>query len=142
MFLQNKIEEAAIAVITSSLSASGLNNWSIHSGLSNNDVTYPFVKVICNDFIPMYPELNIGFGKATLTIATCGIKADMTPAQFVSGSDIILTPFLANNIANTLTTKTTNVNIFGVYDAGLKVETFEDVWITAQHLEVVCARTS
>lgn len=141
MFLQDKIEAAAIAVISGSLATAGLN-WAIHNGLSNDFISYPLVKVICKTFAPLYPYLQIGDGKAVLIVMTAGIKDQMSPEDFERGSDAVIEPFLADGIANTLMSNTTNLKIHGVYDLGLDVQTLNDGWTALQTLEVVCCRTS
>jgi len=148
MLVQNKIEDAAANVISSSLANNNITTWQIYKGMGNSTITFPCIKVICHDAESMYKELNIGTYKAHLEVLTCGIKAvgdagqGTTASQFETISDLAFNPFLSNAIAPTLASYTSNLQVFLVSDEGLEVTTLTDGWIATQKFEVVCARTS
>lgn len=142
MFIQNKITDAAIAIVSASLATANITTWAVHGNFNNTIINPPLVKVICDKSEPLYKELNIGISKVQLEIVTFAVKADTTPTDFENVSDAVMKPFYANNIAATLQANTTNVTIKGVYEVGLEVMTLEDGWMATLQLEIVCGRTS
>lgn len=146
MLVHQLLENAAATVISSSLASNTVTGWQINKGLGTNVNTFPSVKVICRSYTPMYKEVNAGIGKAELEIITCAVKAvgddnqGTTATEFETVSDYIFNPFLANNIAATLSTASLKVHL--VTDEGLEVLTQSDGWLANQKLEVVLSRLS
>lgn len=141
MFLQDKIEQAAMAVVSMSLSSSNVTGWQIVNGMNNTFVEPPMVKIVCDKFEPMYKELSIGYGRTNLYVTTFGVKADMLPSVFETVSDIVLDPFLSGSIVATMNSNIVSASILAVHDNGLNVTTLEDGWAAEQSLEIIAART-
>lgn len=141
MFVQADVETAAALIISSSLVNLGLTA-SIQTGHDVGTVTYPLVQVICNNFTPDFPTLNIGYGKAELVIAVAAIKTQTSASLFETIADAAIEPFFDNNIVGTFNSVSTNINTLALYDKGLDVQTLKDGWMAKQVLELVVARTS
>ena len=146
MFIQKIIEDSAVKIISSSLVSGSVTGWEIHKGVENNSINFPCVKVICSTFSLLYPELGLGVGKAELSLISCGIKPNqqgigITAATFQSVSDIIFNPFLANNVATSMSISG-SLSVSQVIDGGLEVTSLDDGWIATQKLQVVAGRLS
>ncbi len=152
MLVQSKLEDAAVAIISSSFASHSITNWSIFQGMSNNITSWPCVKVVCSHAQPLEPkELNLGISIAQLMILVCAVKEDptetyttTTKGEFDSVADLVINPFLSDTIMATVGNNTTNlvVKSFCESDAGLDVETSNDLWVATQNFEVVCGRTA
>ena len=140
MFVQASIETAAAQVISSSFSELGITGVTIQTGHDTGSVSYPLVQVICNNFVPDYPTLNIGYGKAELIIAVAAIKTQTVASVFESTADAVIEPFFSNNIVSTFNGYSTNINTLALYDKGLDVQTLKDGWMAKQVFELVVAR--
>jgi hypothetical protein len=142
MLIQDKLTNAAKSVISSSLATNAITDWNVYGNFDTDVIAPPLVKVICNKFEAIYPEVNCGVGRANLEVITVAMKAETDATEFETVSDIVFNPFFANNIGTILEANTTNIKVYGVYDKGLDVETLEDGWMATQLLEVVCSRLS
>jgi hypothetical protein len=149
MFVQKRIEDAAVAIISGSLVSGSIANWNIYQGMSNNIAQFPCVKVLCHSMTPLEPkELNLGVAVAQLQILTCAIKENATnavsttPDEFEAVSDLVINPFLSDDITTTMSANTNNMVFHQVSENGLDVETLKDGWIATQNFEVVCGRTA
>ena len=142
MFVQSDIENAAAQVISSSFANLGITGVLIQTGHDTGTLSYPLVQVICNNFTPDYPTLNIGYGKAELIIAVAGIKTQTTASLFETIADAAIEPFFENNIVGTFNGYSTGITTQALYDKGLDVQTLKDGWMAKQVLELVVARTS
>ena len=149
MFVQSKIEDAAVAIISGSLVSGSITNWNIYQGLSNNLVKFPCVKVMCHATTPLTPkESNSGVAIAKLELLACAVKRNatnsdsITPEEFETVSDLVINPFLMDDIATTMQLNTNNMKFHKVSENGLNVETFQDGWIATQQFEIVCGRTA
>ena len=142
MFIQNKIEESAAKIVSSSLAAANVTTWEVRGNFDAEIINPPLVKVVCDKSEPLYPQLNIGISKVQLSIVTFAVKAETAAQDFESVSNTVMNPFFANNIAATLQANTTNVTVKCVYETGFEVVTLEDGWMATLQLEVVAGRTS
>lgn len=142
MFIQNKIEEAAAKIVSSSLATANVTTWEVRGNFDAEIINPPLVKVVCDKSEPLYPQLNIGISKVQLSIVTFAVKAETAAQDFESVSNTVMNPFFANNIAATLQANTTNVTVKCVYETGFEVVTLEDGWMATLQLEVVAGRTS
>jgi hypothetical protein len=150
MLVQHLIENVAALIVTGSLLANnvtgsnGTGSWQVHKGIENNQMMFPCVKVICGDFVEDYPYLKIGTGKAELELLTCALKPtrqglNTSATEFETVSDYVFNPFLADNIASSMSLN--NLKVLCVTDSGLNVVNMDDGWIATQKLTVVCQRT-
>ena len=148
MFIQKRIEDCAVAIISSSL-ASGSVAWNVYQGLDSNIAAFPCVKVVCNTYTPFFKELNVGVGTSQLEIMTCALRVNAedtesttTPQDFETVSDLVFNPFLADTIANTMSISGSNISVKNVSESGLDVANLDDGWIATQKFEIICSRTA
>lgn len=152
MLVQNKIVDAAKTIISSSLSANSITDWTIYGMMDTNSQTgikFPCVRVACYDEEPLHKDVKSGYHKAELHLITTAIRITgsnpgegTSASEFETVSDLVFNPFLANNIESTLSASTTNLIINQVIENGLETTPLLDGWIATQKLLVTCARTA
>ena len=152
MFVQELIENQAASIISSSLAfngipiaGNGVTGWQISTGISNTIITFPSIRVVAGNYEPKYPEANAGYGDCALEIWSMAIKPNnqgigITAQTFESVSDMVFSPFLANNIVSTMTYN--NLQVLLVKEHGLEVASMDDGWIATQKLLITCQRSS
>ena len=137
-----ELEQAASQIVNTAFTASNMLSWSCHTGISNQFISYPLVKVICEDFTRDYKESKIPNGKARLSIVCAGMKHNMKADAFNSGSNAVIDPFFYSNIEGTMMSYLSNISIQGMYDSGLEQMVANDGWVVKQNFEIVCHQTS
>src|SRR5579864_2296860 len=98
MFIQNRIQDAAVSMISSSLAANNITNWYVFDAFStasfDGSTNTPNIQVVTDKWVPMYPENNLGIGKCVLHIGTFAEKNLTTATEFETVNDVVFNQFL------------------------------------------------
>jgi hypothetical protein len=144
MFIQNRIQNAAISMVSSSLVSNGITNWSIYDSFATGSLSgvdnAPMVQVICDKWVEDNPNAHLGVGKCTLRLATFAEKKITTATEFETVSDIVFNPFLSASAASSITAIDPSLIVAAICDMGLDVQTAKDGWMATQDIELVCGR--
>lgn len=151
MLIQNKLIDAAKIIVSSSLAANGITDWTVYGMFDTTPqqgIRFPSVRIQCFDDEPLYKENLSGWHKTTLELITTAIRltgsmsGGTSASEFETVSDMVFNPFIGSQAVSSMSAVVNNMSIQGIFEDGLEATPLTDGWIATQKIQVVCARTS